>query len=187
MLKLVVIFLFLAVSHLVVLGQEFAYELPKKTNQVKNPILSLNGEWQFQFDKQSDWTAIQVPGEAVMQGYGIEHDKSFFYKRKFTLPKDFKGKKIVLRFDGVYSQATLNINGKIIRTHKGGFTRWETDISPYVNFDKENELFLEVQDKLDDISYASGYAHHPIGGILRDVTLLQLLQIAYMILVLKRI
>lgn len=171
MLKLVVIFLFLAVSHLGVLGQEFAYELPKKTNQVKNPILSLNGEWQFQFDKQSDWTAIQVPGEAVMQGYGIEHDKSFFYKRKFTLPKDFKGKKIVLRFDGVYSQATLSINGKVIRTHKGGFTRWETDISPYVNFDKENEVFLEVQDKLDDISYASGYAHHPIGGILRDVTL----------------
>lgn len=171
MLKLVMIFLFLAVSHLSVLGQELAYELPKKTSHVKNPVLSLNGEWQFQFDKQSDWAPIQVPGEAVMQGYGIEHDKSFFYKRKFTLPKDFKGKKIVLRFDGVYSQATLSINGKVIRTHKGGFTRWETDISPYVNFDKENELFLEVQDKLDDISYASGYAHHPIGGILRDVTL----------------
>ena len=31
-----------------------------------------------------------------------------------------------------------------------------------------------MTDRLDDISYASGYAHHPIGGILRDVTLFAL-------------
>lgn len=33
---------------------------------------------------------------------------------------------------------------------------------------------MEVEDRLDEISYASGYAHHPIGGILRDVTLFAL-------------
>ena len=169
--KMLLLFFTLTVSCIEVFGQEQAYELPKSIVGVKRPIMSLNGEWQFQFDVNSEWDVIQVPGEAVMQGYGIEHDKSFFYKRKFSLPKDFKGKKIVLRFDGVYSQATLSINGKVLRTHKGGFTRWETDITPYVSFDKDNEVFLEVQDKLDDISYASGYAHHPIGGILRDVTL----------------
>ena len=31
-----------------------------------------------------------------------------------------------------------------------------------------------MTDRLDDISYASGYAHHPIGGILRDVTIFAL-------------
>ena len=170
-LKKLSIILILALFHATMMAQEFAYELPKKTADVKKPVYSLNGEWQFQFDKQSDWAPIQVPGEAVMQGYGIEHDQSFYYRRKFSLPKDFKGKKIMLRFDGVYSQATLSVNGKVLRTHKGGFTRWETDITDHVTFERENEIFLEVQDRLDDISYASGYAHHPIGGILRDVTL----------------
>lgn len=171
LLKRLLFFFAFSLLILNVSGQDLAYELPKQTAGVKHSVMSLNGVWQFQFDANSTWDLIQVPGEAVMQGYGIAHDKSFFYKRKFSLPNDFKGKKVVLRFDGVYSQATLSINGKVLRTHKGGFSRWETDITPYISFDKPNEVFLEVQDKEDDISYASGYAHHPIGGILRDVTL----------------
>ncbi|WP_316788947.1 glycoside hydrolase family 2 protein [Pedobacter frigoris] len=167
-------FLFFLIAMLLqkeVKGQEQAYNLPVKTTGVKKPVLSLNGEWKFQLNAQSNWDVITVPGEAVMQGYGLEHDKSFFYKRAFSLPADFNGKKIIIRFDGVYSEATLIINGKVLRKHKGGFTRWETDITPYVSFDKANEVLLEIQDKVSDISYASGYAHHPIGGILRDVTL----------------
>lgn len=43
-----------------------------------------------------------------------------------------------------------------------------------IKIGKKNEIELEVTDRLDDISYASGYAHHPIGGILRDVTIFAL-------------
>lgn len=81
---------------------------------------------------------------------------------------------IFLRFDGVYSHAFLYVNGKEVREHHGGFTRWETDITSYVRPGKKAEILLRVEDRLDDISYASGYAHHPIGGILRDVTLFAL-------------
>ncbi|WP_200890777.1 glycoside hydrolase family 2 TIM barrel-domain containing protein [Pedobacter lusitanus] len=168
--KILFLFVFVILA-MNVSGQEQAYELPGRVIGVKRPLISLNGEWQFKFDTGSGWDLIHVPAEAVMQGYGIEHDKSFFYKKEFLLPADFKGKKIVLRFDGVYSQAILSVNGKTLRTHKGGFSRWESDITPYVSFEKPNTVSLEIQDRLDDISYASGYAHHPIGGILRDVTL----------------
>ena len=171
--KLMMLFLLLTsqVVFAVGLEEEQAYQLPDKTTGVEKNVFSLNGEWQFKFDANSDWEPIQVPGEAVMQGYGISHDKSFFYKRSFTVPRDYSGKKVVLRFDGVYSKAILSINGKEIRTHVGGFTRWETDITPYIQIGAQNEVSLEVQDQKFDISYASGYAHHPIGGILRDVTL----------------
>lgn len=90
------------------------------------------------------------------------------------IPDDFKGKRVILRFDGVYSHARLSVNGKFIREHHGGFTRWETDITPQIHIGRKNEIQLEVTDRLDEISYASGYAHHPIGGILRDVTLFAL-------------
>ena len=66
------------------------------------------------------------------------------------------------------------MNGTFVREHHGGFTRWDTDVTPFVRPGKKNEIRLEVTDRLDDISYASGYAHHPIGGILRDVTLFAL-------------
>ena len=81
-----------------------------------------------------------------------------------------------MSFDGVYSYAKLSVNGTAVREHHGGVTRWETDITPYIKPGKQNEILLEIVDRKDEISYASGYAHHPIGGILRDVTLFALPQ-----------
>ena len=138
------------------------------------PDVLLSGTWQFQYSPDSKWDKIQVPGEPAMQGYAIEHDKPFTYRKSFTVPADYAGKHTILRFDGVYSHARLFVNGTFVREHHGGFTRWETDVTPFVRPGKKNEIRLEVTDRLDDISYASGYAHHPIGGILRDVTLFAL-------------
>lgn len=150
------------------------YTLPSRLEGVRQSTFSLNGSWDFKYSPRSRWTTIQVPGEAAMQGFAIEHDKPFFYKKTFMIPDDFKGKRVILRFDGVYSHARLSVNGKFIREHHGGFTRWETDITPQIHIGRKNEIQLEVTDRLDEISYASGYAHHPIGGILRDVTLFAL-------------
>ncbi|MDR1585591.1 MAG: beta-galactosidase, partial [Prevotellaceae bacterium] len=148
--------------------------LPAFVAGVEQPVISLNGEWQFRFSPESKWTTIQAPGEAAMQGYAIEHDKPFRYRKTVTLPADYCNKTVILRFDGVYSHARLWVNGTYIREHFGGFTRWETDITQYVRVGKKNEVELEITDRLDDISYGSGYAHHPIGGILRDVTIFTL-------------
>lgn len=147
------------------------FQLPAETKGTDRPTISLNGEWRFRYSPETEWNVIQVPGEAAMQGYAIRHDEPFVYKRTFTVPADYAGKRVILRFDGVYSHALLSVNGHPIREHNGGFTRWETDITSWVYPGKENEVELEVTDRLDEISYASGYAHHPIGGILRDVTL----------------
>ena len=67
-----------------------------------------------------------------MQGYAIEHDKPFTYRKSFTVPADYAGKHTILRFDGVYSHARLFVNGTFVREHHGGFTRWETDVTPFV-------------------------------------------------------
>lgn len=144
---------------------------PTSVAGVKNETISLNGTWDFQFTPTDKWEKVIVPGELAMQGYAIEHDKPVTYRKTINIPSDFKGKTVILRFDGVYSYSRLWVNGKYVREHHGGFTRWENDITALIKPGKKNEIKLEVTDKLDDISYASGYAHHPIGGILRDVTL----------------
>lgn len=156
------------------LPDEASYPVLQELAGVETPAVLLSGTWQFRYSPDSKWDKIQVPGEPAMQGYAIEHDKPFTYRKSFTVPADYAGKHTILRFDGVYSYARLFVNGTFVREHHGGFTRWETDVTPFVRPGKKNEIRLEVTDRLDDISYASGYAHHPIGGILRDVTLFAL-------------
>lgn len=151
-----------------------AYTLCEEVAGVRRPVLPLNGKWQFRYSPRSGWTSVEVPGEVAMQGYAIEHDKPFVYRKSFVVPADYAGHPVVLRFDGVYSHARLSVNGKFVREHHGGFTRWDTEVSSYLRPGRRNEVVLEVTDRLDDISYASGYAHHPVGGILREVSLFAL-------------
>lgn len=158
------------------LSSESAFLIPRKVAGVNTASFSLSGDWQFRYSPKGRWSTVQVPGELTMQGYAIKHDTPYLYRKTFTLPADYKGKHVILRFDGVYSHAVLSINGKHVREHHGGFTRWETDVTEFVHPGKQNEIVLEVTDRIDEISYASGYAHHPIGGILRDVTLFTLPQ-----------
>lgn len=151
---------------------------------VESPVISLNGSWKFsmnptgsfwEVDKTSvDWADIKVPGECAMQGFAIKHDEPFAYKTEFNIPKDFEGKQINLVFYGVYCYTRVWVNGKYIRDHHGGFTKWEGDITDFVISGEKAELTVEVTDRIDDISFGSGYAKHQIGGILKDVELVAL-------------
>jgi len=151
---------------------------------VANPAISLNGDWKFSMEPHetfwqndidfSQWSDIQVPGECQMQGFAIRHDQPYVYKRKFEVPADFTGKQIYLVFCGVYSYARVWVNGEFIREHYGGFTKWDCDISDHVTPGSTSILTVEIVDRVDDISYGSGYAKHQIGGILRDVELMAL-------------
>jgi len=148
---------------------------------VSRCVVSLNGEWLFNNRPQGDfwrnkatgegWQAIDVPGEPAMQGFGIEYDVEYGYRCRFKVPADFGGKKILIRFDGVYSYARVWVNGHFVRDHHGGFTSWDCDITPFVQAGEEAELTVGVTDRKDEISFGSAYAKHRIGGILRDVRL----------------
>lgn len=81
--------------------------LPDVVEGVRDEVISLNGEWQFQYAPGEKWERVTVPGELAMQGYGIEHDKPVLYKKTILVPADYRGKQVILRFDGVYSYARL--------------------------------------------------------------------------------
>jgi len=155
-----------------------------RVHGVVDPVTSLNGDWKFSMEPPeafweneagfTQWSDIQVPGECQMQGFAIRHDQPFAYKREFSIPADYAGKRVFLVFHGVYSYARVWVNGEFIREHYGGFTQWVCDITEQVVPGEKSMLTVEVIDRIDDISYASGYAKHQIGGILRDVELMAL-------------
>lgn len=130
----------------VAFAAETAYTIFPRVEGIRQPVMLLNGKWQFKYSSQSRWTVIEVPGEAAMQGYAIGHDKPFLYRKWVQVPADYAGHRVVLRFDGVYSHAVLKINGKKVREHHGGFTRWDTDVTSYIYPGRKNEVILEVTD-----------------------------------------
>jgi beta-galactosidase len=151
---------------------------------VSSPVISLNGTWKFSMTPPEkywennvefqNWPDIQVPGECQMQGFAIKHDQPYAYKHRFDIPADYEGKQIELNFYGVYSYARIWVNGRFVREHYGGFTKWNCNITEFVKAGETAILTIELLDRTDDISYGSGYAKHQIGGILRNVELLAL-------------
>ena len=158
--------------------------LPKEVVGISHPVVDLGGTWKLTTTPSADfwtndvdptgWSDITVPGELTAQGIQFARDNEFAYKLLVGIPTEARGKKILLRFDGVYSYARVWVNGKFVRDHHGGFTSWDCDVTEYVTPGQTAWITVGVTDRADEISYASNYAKHYIGGILRSVKLVLL-------------
>lgn len=158
--------------------------LPETVSGVGNPLVPVASGWRWTSSPPasfwtsgtdtSSWHPLDVPGEPALQSQSVPSDTECAYTVEVTVPADFAGKCVMLRFDGVYSYARLWVNGTAVRTHDGGFTTWYADITSLVTPGRAAVVTLGVTDRPTSIAGQSNYAHHIIGGILRDVTLVAL-------------
>ncbi len=143
---------------------------------VAQPILDLAGTWTFRSDPSSAGlpAPIQVPGEWVMQGFEVKPVQAAEYEREFSIPADWAGKRIKLRCDAVFSDATVFLNGTLAGKHLGGFTPFELDVTDRVRAGEPNVVKLAViSNSIADkrLAAASKYACHLLGGITRGIRL----------------
>ncbi len=158
---------------------------PDRIDGVRLPRISLNGEWSFcpepaqGFERQGtpagEWKPIRVPGEWIMQGFSVNPGQAAGYRRGFHLPGDWGGRRVRLRFDAVYSRAQVWVNGRWAGGHEGGFTPFELDVTHLVRAGG-NTLAVAVNNEsfADILASGNQYAAHPMGGLLRKVTLFAL-------------
>ncbi|WP_047834888.1 sugar-binding domain-containing protein, partial [Robinsoniella sp. RHS] len=130
---------------------KFLFNIPDYTepNGVPAPT---EKKQEFNFDAWSgkNWENIKVPGEALMQGFDILTNNEYYYQREITIPEDFAENRIMVRFDGVYSNARVWIDGEYIRTHTGGFTTWDCDITEYAAPGQTVTMTVGVADLYSD-------------------------------------
>lgn len=154
---------------------------PAAVAGVYRPELSLNGSWLFcpkpvaGFEHRpagEEWKTIVVPGQWSMQGFEVDSAGIAAYRRHFSLPADWQGRRVRLRFDGVHSEYRIFVNGQEAGYHLGGMTPFETDITQLLR-DGGNELALAVRSEsmADMLGSLTQYAAHQLGGITRKVTL----------------
>lgn len=99
--------------------------------------LNLNGEWDFAYDfgcskrerknflNEDFPLKINVPycPESALSGI---NNKDFmnciWYRRKFTVPDEYKEKNCILHFGAVDYKAYVYVNAKLATVHEGGYT-----------------------------------------------------------------
>ena len=143
----------------------------------------------------SGWKEIPVPGQWEMHGYGIpiytnvvypfdvrkpplvRPDENFVgsYRSEFEVPAEWKGMKILIRFDGVQSAFYLWINGAFAGYSEDSMTPAEFDVTPYLK--KGKNLLAAQVFRWSDASYLEDQDMWRFSGIYRDVTLFSVPQV----------
>lgn len=131
------------------------------------------------------WTKIGVPSCWELQGFGkydygfakdsVRGKESGLYRKNFALPESWKGKIVNIVFEGVMTDATVKVNGKLAGpVHQGAFYAFKYDISGLVKYGKENLLEVKVDKHSANksVNAAEREADYWIfGGIFRPVWL----------------
>ena len=100
-----------------------------------------NQDFDFDTIAPDRWRKVVVPGSLILQGFDIENNTEYYYRRKISIPDSFAQKRVFLRFEGVYSNARVWVNNQFLKTHIGGFTAWDCEITPFAH---EKEIMLVV-------------------------------------------
>ena len=158
-----------------------------------NPALRPLDFWKTDFD-DSDWFTIDVPSCVEMRGFGSpgyvnvryphankwprilnrdtekpDYNPVSSYRRTFTVPKDWAGRDVFIRFDGVYSAYYVWVNGQQVGYAEDSKLPSEFNITKYLK-DGENQLAVEVY-RWCDGSYLEDQDMFRYSGIYRDVSL----------------
>lgn len=163
-----------------------------KISWAGNPSLRVKGFEAVGFD-DSKWFDLPVPSCVEIHGFGLpgyvnwryphkldwprirdrqsgkdDYNPVTSYRRKFSLPQTWSGRRVILRFDGVYSAYYVWVNGKKVGYAEDSKLPSEFDITSFVNAG-ENTLAVEVY-RWCDGSYLEDQDMTRYSGIFRDVS-----------------
>lgn len=67
-----------------------------------------------------------------------------WYRKKFKIPESYFDKKILIEFEGIYMNSEVWINGHSLGKRPNGYISFYYDLSPYLNYGKENLISVRV-------------------------------------------
>jgi len=102
-----------------------------------------------------------------------EYEFVSLYRRRFRLPKQAKGKRVFVDFEGVMTASTVWINGERLGEYKGGYTPFCFELTSHLDWDGENVLAVDVDssERADIPPFGYEIDYLTFGGIYREVAL----------------
>jgi hypothetical protein len=142
--------------------------------------------WDFMVSggqRAGEWTTIPVPSNWELQGfgtynYGTERNKASEqgqYRHRFTVPADWRGRRVFLVFEGSMTDTEARVNGQLAGpVHQGAFYEFRYDVTPLIKVGEENllEVTVSKQSANASVNRAERDADFWVfGGIFRPVYL----------------
>lgn len=132
-------------------------EYPRPQFERKDWIC-LNGEYDYAITgdtadapkKYDGKILVPFSVESELSGVGkaLLPEQRLWYRRKFTVGKEFSGKEALLHFGAVDWQCSVWLNGKLVGEHTGGYNPFTFNITDVIT-EGENELVVKVFDPTD--------------------------------------
>lgn len=158
--------------------------LPDKI--VEQPVADFT-QWKFHrvdgksvpktLDEVKTWEDVKLPHTPKVEG--LDGTKFWqgtaYYKKVFSAPKRWEGKRIMLRFNAAMNVAKVTFNGQLLTTHLGGYLPFDVDMTPYLLIGEDNELVVELDNRDNAITGPNGLKgldFSQYGGLYRTVDLL---------------
>jgi beta-galactosidase/beta-glucuronidase len=150
---------------------------------------NLNGLWDYSLLKTNQSEPKRFQGkilvpfsfESPLSGVGkkITPEDKMWYKKSFSLPKNWDGKDVIINFEAVDYHCSVWVNDILVGSHKGGFDRFSFNITPYLKLKGNQKVVLSVEDATNFSSQprgkqqinASGIYYTPVSGIWQTVWL----------------
>ena len=120
-----------------------------RPQMVRELWMNLNGLYEYEITgANAEWIdrvdgKIRVPfaPESCLSGVckKLHSDERLWYRRTFTLPESFSGKRVLLHFGAVDWQCKAYVNHNLVAEHTGGYCPFSADITDALQ-DGENEL-----------------------------------------------
>ncbi|MBQ9874972.1 MAG: glycoside hydrolase family 2 [Thermoguttaceae bacterium] len=158
-----------------------------RPQMVRSEWKNLNGLWDYAIlpvDKPFEATdgKILVPycAESALSGVGktVGKENNLWYKTKFSIPEEWKGKSILLNFGAVDWRCDVYLNDAKVGSHQGGYCPFTVDLTAALR-DGEQTLIVKVWDPTNDgvqaigkqIKNPHGIWYTPVTGIWQTVWL----------------
>ena len=145
--------------------------IPIVTLQAQREEKTINDSWEFRKATEEQWRSVNLPHTFNLDAYQQRdyYQGKGFYRRTLVLPEVLPGRRYYLKVDAASKAATVNLNGKEVGSHEGGYTAFTMDITDVVQ--KENVIEITVDNSRKDITPISADFTF-WGGIYRDVWLI---------------
>ena len=125
---------------------------------------SLDGAWLYSFNEETNphcvaWQGeicVPFPPESPLSGVkDTGYHNVVWYQRRFHVPLDWQGRRILLHFGAVDYLAQVWVNGHLVARHEGGHTPFSADITD-VLVDGEQVVIVRAADEPKDLEKPRG-------------------------------
>ena len=64
----------------------------------------------------------------------------YIYQKSVMIPEEWKDKKVILEFEGIYQTAMVYVNGSLAKRNLYGYSDFYVELNPWLNYGIENQI-----------------------------------------------